>query len=93
MIKFYKSKGEFGSLLSNFAWAYNEDGWEAWECFTSAEAFDKHCANAIEAPLAPDIWVLQDYFKEVTYHMQGLEAEVSKSVKIKEYYPDHKWTD
>jgi hypothetical protein len=93
MIEYYrKDAKEFGSVMMNFAWAYTDDGWEAWETFPNAEAFEKHCANTMNCPLIGDVFASQSMFTEVAHKIQGPESEINKAPSMKEYYPNHKFT-
>lgn len=90
MHAYYTQLGTLGPVLANLTFAHTADGWEAWEAFPNADAYEQHAKNTMAYPKIGDVFAMQSQWTEVEGLICGPEAEIAKSPSIKEYYPTQK---
>lgn len=90
MIAHFKKIGSFGPVLAKFSFLHTEDGWEAWELFPSAAAYEKHAKNTMACPFITEVFEMQSQWTEVDAVICGPEDEIAKAPSIAAFYPSQK---
>ena len=55
LIAYHKGIGATGPTLLNLTILITDDGWESWESFADAAAFERHVTNTKKCPLGPEV--------------------------------------
>lgn len=87
---YFKSIGAFGPVLVNLAFVRTEDGWEGYETFVDAAAYEKHGENTMAYPNINRVFGATEHYDEVDAWICGREDEIAKAPKIAEFYPTQK---
>lgn len=56
MNAYFKSKKAFGPILMNLSFVATDDGWEGYETFVDAAAYELHAANTMSCPFIEDVF-------------------------------------
>lgn len=76
--------------IMELAFLKTDDGWEAWETFPDAAAYERHADNTMKCPFMGEMMAGMEHWEEVDSWIMGPEDEIAKSPKIAEFYPTQK---
>jgi len=76
--------------LLNLAFVRTADGWEGYETFVDAAAYEKHSENTMAYPNIGRVFEAAALYDETESWICGREDEIAKAPKIAEYYPTQK---
>ena len=78
------------TVLMDMSYAKTDDGWEAWQIFVDAEAYETHSETAAKCQLMEQVAELQENWEEVDAWISGPEEELAKAPSLAKDYPNQK---
>ena len=90
LIVYYREKGEYGPVLTNFKFEHVEGGYSAVESFPNAAAYETHATNTLACPILEELMGMAAMITETEAIVHGVASEVAAAPSIAKFYPTAK---